>query len=75
MLGNFDGQHTDDIIGKGNKAYHVVRRRGWRIRTQKGVVALTVLVDLIGHSFDAPILAVYEFTFVVRKYGAKMFDD
>ena len=57
-----------------HQAFHFLHGCGRRVRFQKGVVALAVLVDLVGHRLDAPVLVFNDFAAVVRKDGREVFD-
>ena len=74
VLINFDGQNAHHVIMQTHQAFHFLYGGRWCVRTQEGIVALAVFVDLVGHRFDAPVFAVDELAVVVSQNCAEMFD-
>ena len=75
MLIDLDGQNTHHVVMQAHQAFHFLHGGRRSVRTQEGIVTLAVFVDLVGHRFDAPVLAVDELAVVVREDGAKVFDE
>ena len=55
-----------------HQAFHFVNGRCRGIGLQKGVVALAVLVDLVGHRLDAPVFLVRDGAPIVGEDGTEM---
>ena len=53
---DLDGQDAHDVLMEPHQPLHLLHRRGRGVGAHVGVVALAVLVDLVGHGLQAPVL-------------------
>ncbi|MCY1465065.1 hypothetical protein D9M71_831670 [compost metagenome] len=57
------------------KALHFLHGGRGRVRTQEGIVALAVLVDLVGESADTPVFVFDDLAAIIGENGREMFDQ
>ena len=74
MFIDLDGQNAHDIIMQAHQTLHLLHGGSRCIGAQKGIVTLAVLVDLVGHRLDAPVLVINDGAAVVSQDCAEMFD-
>jgi hypothetical protein len=69
MRVNLDGQQTHYIVVQAHQSLHFLDRVAWGVGFQKGLVALTIFVDFIGHRFDTPLFTFNNFSSIICKNG------
>jgi hypothetical protein len=75
VLVHLHRQDAHHVLVEPHQALHLRHGRGGRVRAEEGVVALPVLVDLVGHRLDAPVLVLDDLAAVVGQHGAEMLDQ